>query len=183
MPCRSDHCEPSAFEIAASRAFAVLDELCGGPPVTARDWAGYHRDVYSRAVSRAKLDEITSQCCALLALRHGGARGLSLEAQLWWREHQAADARRCDAETKAANSKRLQEQALSKLTAQEREALGFEVEWMPADTAPHGVVVATKIDDSRGVRNEQLLRREGRLWWLSDGTACVYYVPTHWRPA
>lgn len=50
---------------------------------------------------------------------------------------------------------------------------------LPAD----GKVVETKIDDSRGVRNEQSLKRNGRLWFLPDGSMYVYYTPTHWRPA
>jgi hypothetical protein len=55
-------------------------------------------------------------------------------------------------------------------------------EWQPAGTAPHGVVVETKIDDKDGVRNVQKLYRDGRLWWTPDGAMYVYYQPTHWRP-
>jgi hypothetical protein len=43
------------------------------------------------------------------------------------------------------------------------------------------VVVDTKIDDERGVRNEQPLKRSGRLWFFPDGSMYVYYEPTHWR--
>lgn len=56
-------------------------------------------------------------------------------------------------------------------------------EWQPISTAPNGVVVETKIDDWRGVRNEGRLKRSGRLWFLPDGSMYVYYTPTHWRPA
>jgi hypothetical protein len=49
---------------------------------------------------------------------------------------------------------------------------------LPAD----GVVVMTRIDDGRGVRNEQPLYRDGRLWFLKDGSMYVYYTPTHWMP-
>jgi hypothetical protein len=48
---------------------------------------------------------------------------------------------------------------------------------------PEGVVVATKIDDAGGVRNEQPLKRNGRLWFFPDGSMYVYYEPTHWRHA
>lgn len=44
-----------------------------------------------------------------------------------------------------------------------------------------GVVVDTKIDDERGLRNQQPLRLEGGLWYVPDGTLYVYYCPTHWR--
>lgn len=46
---------------------------------------------------------------------------------------------------------------------------------------PTGVVVETKIDDGQGCRNQQQLKREGRLWFVPDGSMYVYYTPTHWR--
>ena len=56
--------------------------------------------------------------------------------------------------------------------------------WIRTDIQPpgNGVVVLTKIDDQQGVRNEQPLKRDGRLWFLPDGSMYVYYTPTHWRP-
>lgn len=56
-------------------------------------------------------------------------------------------------------------------------------EWRPIETAPEGVVVETKIDDNKGCRNEQKLKRQGRLWFYPDGSMYVYYTPTHWMPA
>jgi hypothetical protein len=55
------------------------------------------------------------------------------------------------------------------------------MDWQPISTAPEGVKVMTKIDDKDGVRNEQELRRRGRLWWAVDGSMYVYYTPTHWK--
>jgi hypothetical protein len=46
---------------------------------------------------------------------------------------------------------------------------------------PEGVTVETKIDDEHGVRNEQPMRRRGRLWFFTDDSMYVYYTPTHWR--
>jgi hypothetical protein len=43
-----------------------------------------------------------------------------------------------------------------------------------------GQVVNTKIDDSKGVRNEQQLKLSGNLWFFPDGSMYVYYTPTHW---
>ena len=41
--------------------------------------------------------------------------------------------------------------------------------------------VLTRIDDGRGIRNEQpLFLGSGQLWWLPDGSMYVYYSPTHW---
>jgi len=41
--------------------------------------------------------------------------------------------------------------------------------------------VMTKIDDEKGCRNEQKLRRRGSLWFFPDMSMYVYYTPTHWR--
>lgn len=43
-----------------------------------------------------------------------------------------------------------------------------------------GVPVHTKIDDADGVRNVQMLKRRGNLWFLVDDSMYVYYTPTHW---
>lgn len=55
-------------------------------------------------------------------------------------------------------------------------------EWQPIETAPDRVEVMTKIDDAKGLRNEQPLTRRGRLWFFPDGSMYVYYTPTHWMP-
>jgi hypothetical protein len=44
-----------------------------------------------------------------------------------------------------------------------------------------GIIVNTKIDDENGIRNEQELKIQGRLWFVPDGSMYVYYTPTHWR--
>lgn len=43
------------------------------------------------------------------------------------------------------------------------------------------VVVETKIDDGEQARNFARLYRNGKLWFLEDGSMYVYYEPTHWR--
>lgn len=55
--------------------------------------------------------------------------------------------------------------------------------WIPVKAAlpVEGTTVDTKIDDGKGVRNEQPLKRGGRLWFFPDGSMYVYYTPTHWR--
>jgi hypothetical protein len=55
-------------------------------------------------------------------------------------------------------------------------------EWQPIALAPDNEVVMTKIDDENGTRNEQALKRRGRLWFFPDGRMYVYYTPTHWMP-
>ena len=45
---------------------------------------------------------------------------------------------------------------------------------------PEGKIVKTKIDDEKGVRNEQNLIYKSNLWWHEDMYMYVYYTPTHW---
>lgn len=47
---------------------------------------------------------------------------------------------------------------------------------------PIGKIVNTAIYDEHGLRNEQPLKFDGKLWWLPDGKMYVYYTPTHWKP-
>lgn len=42
-------------------------------------------------------------------------------------------------------------------------------------------IIMTKIDDGKGVRNEQPLKLSGNLWFTPDGKMYVYYTPTHWK--
>lgn len=51
--------------------------------------------------------------------------------------------------------------------------------WNTIDSSPENMLVMTKIDDSKGCRNEQTLHRNGRMWF--GGDMYVYYQPTHWR--
>lgn len=51
------------------------------------------------------------------------------------------------------------------------------------EPAPEGVMVNTKIDDTKGCRNEQTMCRFGRLWFMDEKQSMyVYYTPTHWAP-
>lgn len=45
----------------------------------------------------------------------------------------------------------------------------------------NGKVVETKIDDSKGCRNQGFLIRQDNLWFMTDMKMYVYYTPTHWR--
>lgn len=54
-------------------------------------------------------------------------------------------------------------------------------QWEPIHTAPEGIEIMTKIDDARGVRNVQSLKRCGGLFFFPDGSMYIYYTPTHWR--
>ena len=55
-------------------------------------------------------------------------------------------------------------------------------DYQDISTAPEDTTVMTKIDDQNGLRNEQRLKRRGKLWFFPDMSMYVYYAPTHWRP-
>lgn len=56
-------------------------------------------------------------------------------------------------------------------------------EWTSCNSQlpPNGELVWTKIDDQAGERNVAILRRQGNLWFVADGSVYVYYTPTHWK--
>ncbi len=56
--------------------------------------------------------------------------------------------------------------------------------WIKIDNSRLGLpveetIVMTKIDDEKGERNVQELKRYGNLWMFPDGSMYVYYTPTH----
>jgi hypothetical protein len=53
--------------------------------------------------------------------------------------------------------------------------------WETTDTAPKSEILNTMIADKDGVRNQQKLIFDGKLWWYPDGSMYVYYTPTHWE--
>ena len=57
-------------------------------------------------------------------------------------------------------------------------------EWLSTkeQLPPEKQIVETKIDDGKECRNQGKLYRYKNLWFLPDGSAYVYYTPTHWRP-
>lgn len=57
------------------------------------------------------------------------------------------------------------------------------MEWksVNCELPPENVIVDTKIDDSKGIRNVQPLMRVKNLWYIPSGEMYVYYTPTHWK--
>lgn len=64
-----------------------------------------------------------------------------------------------------------------------REGGGDMTEWqlITKDQPEDKIEVETKIDDAKGERNIQTLKRQGNLWFFPDDSMYVYYTPTHWR--
>lgn len=77
---------------------------------------------------RSKIDTLTDLLCSLF--RHIEDSDfhmdtLSKSHAEWWKQHKVADAKRRKAEEKAKRLKALKESALSKLTKEEKSALGL----------------------------------------------------------
>ena len=123
MPCDSSHMEPNQLEVELSKIYCINDEL-DGTCFNSSEWGGYHQDVYCRDITRELADKMTAGLCKRMQLVD--VKELSLEAQIWWRDHKAADVARlrkeiedkADAEVKAA--------AIAKLSPRERELLGLD---------------------------------------------------------
>jgi len=122
MPCNSNHMEATAMEVAASHCACLLAEL-NGAKNWREGWDGYRTGVYGN-VTREYLDSLTENLCK--RLQAVDVTKYSLEMQMWWRDHQAADKARLEAEQKAIETDEERKAALAKLSPYERRILGVE---------------------------------------------------------
>jgi len=90
MPCNSDYLQANGLEIELSRVYQLLDEL-EGKNIDKKAWDGYDNRAYCRA-NKETLDTKVSELC--VKLQSINVKNCSLEMQLWWRNHQEADANR-----------------------------------------------------------------------------------------
>lgn len=88
MPCDSSYMNPSNKELEISRVACLLDEI-KGIPINRSHWDGYHPLVYNRKFND---DKMVRELCS--KLRSLDVTKFSLEMQMWWRDHQIADAKR-----------------------------------------------------------------------------------------
>ena len=116
MPCDSSHCEPTLRETESSRVCELLRETRGVKFDHQRP-----KDYYGNV---ERLDEDTAALCAWCQA-HDVAK-MSLELQMWWRDHQVADQKKATqtAARRARNAAR--RHALEKLTATEKRVLGVD---------------------------------------------------------
>lgn len=121
MPCNSDHMNPTSYELELSRVACLLDELAGLPQV-ASNWLGYHHKVYNKSTKELG-DRMVSELCDALQTRD--VTQYSLEMQVWWRDHQAADKARLAEEMRKHATAIEIEAALAKLNSYERKLLGI----------------------------------------------------------
>ena len=116
------------IEVGMSQVLCLLDEL-KGKKFTRSHWEGYHPKIYCKVRSKEWLDKKVAELCAALSnTEPSRIRDYSLEMQIWWRDHQAADEGRKKIEQEAARRKKLRKQALAKLTMDEIKALNIKLE-------------------------------------------------------
>jgi hypothetical protein len=125
MGCISSYQDPTQFEIELSKVYALLDELENGE--LKKDWdSGLDSRVYNLKRDQSVLDEKTAELCSKLQML--SARKLSkvsLEMQMWWRDHQEADKKRLQEQMKTKREQKAKQAALKKLNKYERNLLGL----------------------------------------------------------
>jgi len=113
MPCVSSYQDPTQFE-KLSKVYALLDELENGK--LKKDWnSGFDSRVYNLHRDQSVLDEKTAELCS--KLQKLSARKLSkvsLEMQMWWRDHQEADKKRLQEQMKTKREQKTKQAALKK---------------------------------------------------------------------
>ncbi|MEI8017715.1 MAG: hypothetical protein WCH39_05905 [Schlesneria sp.] len=121
MACNSEYMNASGYEQEVSRVACLLDELAG-KPIDRSWWKGYHPLVYCNSNCDMG-DRMVRQLCD--ALKSCDVTQYSLEMQIWWRDHQAADKARLERELRQTTSDNEREAALAKLTHEERRLLNL----------------------------------------------------------
>lgn len=122
MPCNSDYLYPNESEVELSRVVCLLDEAEYGLAIDPCRWNGSHPKVYNKGLGKADADWLVSRLCDRLR-QVPDIRVYSLELQIWWRNHLAADAKRVAAERAGTDRDALRATALAKLTPAERDVL------------------------------------------------------------
>lgn len=123
MPCNSDYLNPNETEIHLSRVLCLLDEL-EGKQWREADWRGFHPGAYGKRILKSDLDHFVAGLCQRLQIID--VTKYSLEMQIWWRDHQKADAERIKREQEWKERQAVREQAKAKLTPEEIEVLGLK---------------------------------------------------------
>ena len=113
MPCDSSHLQPTQREAHSLALVGFLRE------------AGILKGKYDQCYGRVdQLDTDTAALCAYCQ-KHDVTQ-MSLELQIWWRDHQKADKAKARKREAAVALKCLRQQALKKLTPSEIRALGVD---------------------------------------------------------
>lgn len=88
MPCNCDHMDPNEKELNYSKILCVMFDI-KGISVKEEWWEGYHPEAYYRTIDKSKLDDTVKIVCDMLSvMKNEEIKKLSLESQIWWRDHQ-----------------------------------------------------------------------------------------------
>jgi hypothetical protein len=117
MPCSSEHLEPTAREAESVRVLEFLREI----QELAFDHDSPHYGPYGHP---GTLDKDTANLCDWC--RAHDVKQKSLELQLWWQKHRRADAIREAHDQAEQRTRQLRLSAASKLTPEERRAVGLD---------------------------------------------------------
>ena len=128
MPCRSDYMEPSNQEAQNQNLCKLLTYTLNKYKLSHPQKSTIQAGMVSSYGSRISLEKLTQDLCAILTnlgddTVYGDRTATGLKVALWWTEHKEADRQRKEIEESERKRKQLVEQALSKLTPQERQAL------------------------------------------------------------
>lgn len=120
MPCNCDHLEPTYRELEMSKVACLMDEL-DGKAIDQWHWRGNHPRVYNKDVDA---NAMTAKLCS--RLQKVDVSDYSLEMQMWWRDHKAADKKRAEEAVAKAETEEQRRSAIEKLTPHERALLGLK---------------------------------------------------------
>ena len=109
MPCRSDYDDKDINE--REKIIGFLKE--------------FYTDIPHPRFKVRNLDDLTAQLCGLCET--SDVKAYSLELQIWWRDHQKADAIRQQREIEQAKAEKAKKSGLAKLTDYEKKVLGLNI--------------------------------------------------------
>lgn len=141
MPCNSDHMSASQWELELSKIYCCLDEMNGLQPEECW-WTGYHPKVYCKNITKEVMDSKTKELCELFKTCDCVVL-LSLEAQLWWRDHQVAD--RYRQANEARQRAKAKEQRIIDAAPEMLELLKDIHKRLEEDLIPHQILELTEL--------------------------------------
>ena len=121
MPCDSSYMEATGLEREMGRVYSLLEEVSG--EIFDHSKSDYHPRVYSESISRETGDIWVKRLCAKCKRLGPQITDYSLELQMWWRDHQIADAKRESKEEEERRKQQIKRDALNKLSKKERDVL------------------------------------------------------------
>jgi hypothetical protein len=127
MPCNGDYLEATRDERLLSQVFRLIDEVKTGIPVNSENFKnGYDNRAYNKYSNEA-LDNAVAELCSLLKKSPINIARRSLELQMWWRDHVAADKARKENLKSHKEFLRKKKTALDKLTDEEKKILKLKL--------------------------------------------------------